>query len=226
MIYYPLWAVRGSGPLRIVEVSEQNLLERARDARSECGFSIGPYPAAELTLPILVQNGEEHAPASSPCSACQFVDRRCLWPADDIQRHRLVGVAAEAADLKIKISRVECVAEAGRGLSRSFESEQCAGSRRHPPNGQLPSEPRPRAPPNAELDCRRCSRETSCPSGKNAPAWLRSASRYGLGFLSIGTPYRAATGAYRLTVSLSRTMFDRRIIPPRKCCFLWGDRME
>jgi hypothetical protein len=49
--------------------------------------------------------------------------RRCLRPAHDVQRHRLMRVAAEAADLKIEISSVQGVAEAGRGLSRSFESE-------------------------------------------------------------------------------------------------------
>jgi hypothetical protein len=36
----------------------------------------------------------------------QFVDRRRLWPADNIQRYRLVGVAAKAANLKVKISGV------------------------------------------------------------------------------------------------------------------------
>jgi hypothetical protein len=44
----------------------------------------------------------------------QFVDGRSLWPANDVQRHRLVGVAAEAADLKIDISGVQSVAEARR----------------------------------------------------------------------------------------------------------------
>jgi hypothetical protein len=53
----------------------------------------------------------------------QFVNGRCLWSADDVQRHGLMSVTAEAADLKIEISSVQRVAEAGRGLSRSFESE-------------------------------------------------------------------------------------------------------
>jgi hypothetical protein len=53
----------------------------------------------------------------------QFVDGRRLRPAHDIQCHCLVRVATEAADLKIQISGVQRVAEAGRGLSRSFESE-------------------------------------------------------------------------------------------------------
>jgi hypothetical protein len=53
----------------------------------------------------------------------QFVDGRCLRPADDVQRHGLVSVAAEAADLKLEKSRVQSVAEARRGLRRSFETE-------------------------------------------------------------------------------------------------------
>jgi hypothetical protein len=55
--------------------------------------------------------------------ALQFVDGRRLRPAHDVQRHCLVCVTAEAADLEIEISCVLRVAEAGRGLSRSFESE-------------------------------------------------------------------------------------------------------
>jgi hypothetical protein len=45
--------------------------------------------------------------------------------------HGLMGVAAEAADLKVEIAGVQSVAEAGRGLSRSFESEHALGSRRY-----------------------------------------------------------------------------------------------
>jgi hypothetical protein len=104
----------------------------------------------------------------------QFVDGRRLRPAHDVQCHCLVRVAAEAADLKVEISGVQGIAEARRGLSRSFETQ-------HALNGQLPSEPRPRAPPNAERNCRKCSREIWCPSRQNAPAWRRSASRYRLG---------------------------------------------
>jgi hypothetical protein len=36
----------------------------------------------------------------------QFVDGRCLRSADDVQRHRLMGIAAEAPDLKVEISSV------------------------------------------------------------------------------------------------------------------------
>jgi hypothetical protein len=53
----------------------------------------------------------------------QFVDWGRLWPADNVQRHGLMRITTEAADLKVEISSVQSVAEAGRGLSRSFESE-------------------------------------------------------------------------------------------------------
>jgi hypothetical protein len=46
----------------------------------------------------------------APHVPLQFVDGRRLRPAHDVQRHRLVSVAAEAADLKVKVSRVEGVA--------------------------------------------------------------------------------------------------------------------
>jgi len=42
------------------------------------------------------------------------VDGRRL-EAHDIQRHGLIGVTAEAADLKIEIPSVQSVAEAGEG---------------------------------------------------------------------------------------------------------------
>ena len=42
----------------------------------------------------------------------QFVDGRCLRPANDVQRYGLMGIAAEAADLKVEISCVQSVAEA------------------------------------------------------------------------------------------------------------------
>jgi hypothetical protein len=55
--------------------------------------------------------------------ALQFVDGRRLRPAHDVQGHCLMCLAPQAADLKMEIASVQCVAEAGRGLSRSFESE-------------------------------------------------------------------------------------------------------
>jgi hypothetical protein len=116
----------------------------------------------------------------------QFVDRRRLRPAHDIQRHRLVRVAPEAADLKVKIARVQSVAEAGRGLSGSFESEHALvpGDTRQPVSF-LPSLGRAlrrmpnRTPVNA------LSR-FGAHQDKNAPAWRRPASRYRLGWFSEG----------------------------------------
>jgi hypothetical protein len=50
---------------------------------------------------------------SNPCNAIplQFVDGCGFRPADDIQRHRLMRIAAEAADLKVEISCVEGIAQ-------------------------------------------------------------------------------------------------------------------
>ena len=52
----------------------------------------------------------------APHIALKLVDRRRLWSADDIERDSLLGVAAEAADLQIAITRVERVTEGGGGL--------------------------------------------------------------------------------------------------------------
>jgi hypothetical protein len=61
--------------------------------------------------------------ALAPHVPLRFVDGRRRRPAHDVQRHRLESVAAEAADLKVEISGVQSVAEARRGLSRSFETQ-------------------------------------------------------------------------------------------------------
>jgi hypothetical protein len=53
----------------------------------------------------------------------QLVDRCGFRPADDIQRHGLVGVATEASDFKVEISRVESIAQRRGGLCRSFVSK-------------------------------------------------------------------------------------------------------
>lgn len=51
------------------------------------------------------------------------MDRRRLWPADDIEGDRLAGIAAEAADLKIAVTGIKGLAE-GRGrLRRRLECE-------------------------------------------------------------------------------------------------------
>ena len=53
----------------------------------------------------------------------QLVDRRYLRPPDDVERHRLVRVAAEAANLKISVPRIECVTEGRRRLRRTLVAE-------------------------------------------------------------------------------------------------------
>lgn len=52
--------------------------------------------------------------------ALQFMDRRVLRPADDVERDRLMRVAAEATDLKVTITGIQCVADGRRRLRRSL----------------------------------------------------------------------------------------------------------
>jgi hypothetical protein len=109
----------------------------------------------------------------------QFMDRGRFRPADDVQCDRLMGVAAKAADLKIEISGVQGVAEGRRGLSWSFESEHAL----------VPGDTRQTVSvlPSLGRALRRMSNRTAVNAfarfgahqGKNAPAWRRSASRYG-----------------------------------------------
>ena len=49
----------------------------------------------------------------------KFVDRRVLRSPNDIKRDGLMGVAAEAPDLKIEVTRVERVTQGRGGLCRS-----------------------------------------------------------------------------------------------------------
>jgi len=57
------------------------------------------------------------------------VDGRGLRPPNDIERDGLVGVAAEAADFKIGVSRIERVAERGRRLRWPLEGEHALAPR-------------------------------------------------------------------------------------------------
>jgi hypothetical protein len=50
----------------------------------------------------------------APHIALQLVDRRRLRPPHDVQRHGLVGIAAETADLKVELTRIERVAKRRR----------------------------------------------------------------------------------------------------------------
>jgi hypothetical protein len=49
------------------------------------------------------------------------MDRCGLWTADNIERHRLMRVASEAANLKVAVARVEGIAERGRRLRRPLK---------------------------------------------------------------------------------------------------------
>ncbi len=53
----------------------------------------------------------------------QLMDRRHLRPSHDIEGYRLVGIAAEASNLKISVSGIECVAQRGGRLGWSLISE-------------------------------------------------------------------------------------------------------
>jgi hypothetical protein len=52
----------------------------------------------------------------------RLMDRGRLRPANDVERHHLMGLAAKAFDLKIGIAAVEGVTEGPRGLRRPLES--------------------------------------------------------------------------------------------------------
>jgi hypothetical protein len=104
------------------------------------------------------------------------MDRRRLWP---------VGVTAKAADLKVKTSGVRGVAEARRGLSRSFESGHAL----------VPGDTRQavRLLPSPGRALRRMPYRTAVNAlarlraYQGTPAWRRSASRYRMGFIGLGT---------------------------------------
>jgi hypothetical protein len=55
--------------------------------------------------------------------ALQIVDGGSLRSTDNIQHYRLVRVAAEATDLQVEIPRVQGVAQSGRWLGRTFETQ-------------------------------------------------------------------------------------------------------
>ena len=59
----------------------------------------------------------------APHVAPQLVHLRRLRPADDVQRDRLMGAAAEAFDLEVQIASIQRIAQGGGGLSRALESQ-------------------------------------------------------------------------------------------------------
>ena len=52
----------------------------------------------------------------------KLVDGRRLRPADDVERDRLMGLAAEAANFQKAIAGIEGIAEPGRRLRRAAQS--------------------------------------------------------------------------------------------------------
>jgi hypothetical protein len=55
--------------------------------------------------------------------AFQFVDGRCLWPADDVEGHGLVCVTAVASDFRVAIAGVQGVTEGKGRLRWTFVSQ-------------------------------------------------------------------------------------------------------
>jgi hypothetical protein len=53
----------------------------------------------------------------------QLMDGRRLWPTHDVQSHRLVRVATETTNLKIKVSGIQGVPKRWGRLRRSFVSK-------------------------------------------------------------------------------------------------------
>ena len=51
------------------------------------------------------------------------MDRRCLRPAHDVQRHRLMRVAAQAFHFEIAKAGVDSITQRGRWLRRPLEAE-------------------------------------------------------------------------------------------------------
>ena len=59
----------------------------------------------------------------APHVALQLVDRRRLRTSHNIESDRLMGVAAEAANLEVGIPRIERVTERGRRLRGTLEGK-------------------------------------------------------------------------------------------------------
>lgn len=95
--------------------------------------------------------------------AFQLVNRRCFRPADDVQRHGLMGVAAKAFDFEIGEAGVEVVAQDRRGAGRAPGSPACADSMPDRQDGRLPYVPPQRAPPMPGPTRRRSSLAIWCP---------------------------------------------------------------
>src|SRR4030088_2828585 len=112
------------------------------------------------------------------------MDGRRVRPADDIQRHRLMRVAAKAADLKVEIPGIQCITPmpemAGPGLCTQASAYSMPRRRAYQPPCATPS----RAPPMRGLNYRKFARVTWCPL-QDAPTQQVSASRKSLRFDSL-----------------------------------------
>jgi len=53
----------------------------------------------------------------------KLVYRRPFRPANDVERYGLIGIASEAANLKIAVARVQRIAEGGRWLRRPLKGQ-------------------------------------------------------------------------------------------------------
>jgi hypothetical protein len=61
------------------------------------------------------------APVLAAHISLELIDRGRLRPSNDVECHRLVGLAAETFDLEVRIAAVEGATE-GRGLRLPLES--------------------------------------------------------------------------------------------------------
>ena len=108
------------------------------------------------------------------------MDRCRLGPADDIQRNRLVRVAAEAANFEVAIPGVDRVTQRRGGLRRSLETEHALVSGLGRRADQPACAPRLPAPLMLGSSCRRSTLVIWYPWPNNAPGRPLSATRYAL----------------------------------------------
>lgn len=77
--------------------------------------------------------------------ALEFMDGRCLRPADDVQRNSLMRIAAKTTNLEVEVAGVQGIPECRRGLRRSLVTQQRISMRRTRA-GRRPCAPSRRAP--------------------------------------------------------------------------------
>jgi hypothetical protein len=99
------------------------------------------------------------APVLAAHVSLELMDCGRLRPANDVECHRLVGLAAETFDFEVRIAAVEGVTE-DRGAAPALGKLACAGSRQ-----RRRDDPRPcgLSPPNAGRMRHRLLLATWCP---------------------------------------------------------------